>query len=373
MSSTLFDVREGTLALDSPRTIDLFKKRKKDKKEEEEEPKLPSEYVLASPSRPLVAHDDFLVEIPVLGLPSLRERTPSSFLLLSHAASTWGIFYLTNHPIPTHILDRMLQQNSAFASLPLERKLKAHVTGSVMGYNCNEMSVGTKENLPWSEGMTVTEHDVRKYARAVFSEDSEFEEFSRAYEDYIASNTALSLEITNLLFECLKADITHLSKPLQQRLVFLHMNYYPVSPEPDKTIGIGPHFDHSYVSSLYTSDVGGLQVLKDGQWFAVRPRKGAIAFLVGLVTEVVSNGTFPAVYHRAVNSGSKDRISVNLFLAPDMTSTLSAPPELEPHLYRPFTFTELSKARAEVKDSDVRSYFKVSKAADSRTVTLVVP
>lgn len=43
------------------------------------------------------------------------------------------------------------------------------------------------------------------------------------------------------------------------------MKHYPLCPEPDAILGIPSHGDMQMMAILYQDDMGGLQVLKDGQ------------------------------------------------------------------------------------------------------------
>lgn len=64
--------------------------------------------------------------------------------------------------------------------------------------------------------------------------------------------------------------------------------------------------------------------------------------------QVLTNGKFKSVQHRAVVPKTKPRLSIAYFLMPSELVTLVSAPELvdnsHPALYRPFTWTEFLEA-----------------------------
>ncbi|VAH19361.1 unnamed protein product [Triticum turgidum subsp. durum] len=62
----------------------------------------------------------------------------------------------------------------------------------------------------------------------------------------------------------------------------MRCNYYPRCPEPDRTLGTGPHCDPSALTILLQDgEVDGLQVLVDGAWRFVRPKTGELVVNIG--------------------------------------------------------------------------------------------
>ncbi|KAE8703276.1 coproporphyrinogen-III oxidase [Hibiscus syriacus] len=90
------------------------------------------------------------------------------------------------------------------------------------------------------------------------------------------------------------ADYSDEMKALAQRLLALMSNitasYYPPCPRPDLTLGLQSHSDIGAITLLIQDDVGGLQVLKDGEWLLVDPLPNAILVLVADQTEIITNG-----------------------------------------------------------------------------------
>ncbi|XP_019250879.1 PREDICTED: codeine O-demethylase-like [Nicotiana attenuata] len=94
----------------------------------------------------------------------------------------------------------------------------------------------------------------------------------------------------------------------------IRMNYYPPCPEPDKTIGLSPHSDSDTLTILLQlNDTEGLQVRKDGIWVPIKPLPNALIVNVGDMMEIVSNGVYRSIEHRAVVNSNKERLSLATF------------------------------------------------------------
>ncbi|RLN42715.1 hypothetical protein C2845_PM01G48330 [Panicum miliaceum] len=75
-------------------------------------------------------------------------------------------------------------------------------------------------------------------------------------------------------------------------------HYYPVCPEPERTMGIVPHTDPGVLVVLAQDGVGGLQVKHTGEdgrshWVDVKPVPGALVINVGdLLQMMMSNDAY---------------------------------------------------------------------------------
>ena len=93
----------------------------------------------------------------------------------------------------------------------------------------------------------------------------------------------------------------------------ININYYPICPNPELTVGVGRHSDVSTLTVLLQDDIGGLYVRDlhdDDSWIHVPPVKGSIVINVGDALQIMSNGRYKSVEHRVVANGTKNRISV---------------------------------------------------------------
>lgn len=123
--------------------------------------------------------------------------------------------------------------------------------------------------------------------------------------------------------------------------------YYPKCPNPDLAAGAGPHSDVSSITLLLQDDVGGLHVRAsdgDHQWVHVEPIKGSIVVNIGDVLQIMSNDRYKSVEHRVFVNGSRNRVSVPIFVNPSSDAVIGPLPEVmeagEKPIYRQVVFSD---------------------------------
>ncbi|KAG7381649.1 Envelope glycoprotein [Phytophthora boehmeriae] len=122
----------------------------------------------------------------------------------------------------------------------------------------------------------------------------------------------------------------------------MRLNYYPVAPEPEKTMGVYHHTDSGALTVLLQDDeVATLQVFhrESKTWTFVPPIAGTYTINIGDMVQVWSNDQFVAPLHRVLASGEADRYSVPFFYSPSYKT------QVEPIV---------------VKDGDVTKYRPIS-------------
>lgn len=103
---------------------------------------------------------------------------------------------------------------------------------------------------------------------------------------YADEMMSLAKKLMGLISESLglgSSLIADVSGELYQNIT---VSYYPPCPQPELTLGLQSHSDMGFITLLIQDDVGGLEVLKDGEWVLVQPQEGAIVVLLGDQTEV---------------------------------------------------------------------------------------
>jgi isopenicillin N synthase-like dioxygenase len=101
------------------------------------------------------------------------------------------------------------------------------------------------------------------------------------YQRYCEEMKALSLTIMELLELSLGVERGYYREFFEDSRSIMRCNYYPPCPEPERTLGTGPHCDPTALTILLQDDVGGLEVLVDGEWRPVRPVPGAMVINIG--------------------------------------------------------------------------------------------
>jgi len=91
--------------------------------------------------------------------------------------------------------------------------------------------------------------------------------------------------------------------------------YYPPCQQAAvRVLGLSPHSDAVGLTLLLqVSPVPGLQIRRGGAWIPVEPLPGALVANVGDVIEVLTNGRYKSIEHRALVNASQERVSVAAF------------------------------------------------------------
>nr|KYP52598.1 Gibberellin 2-beta-dioxygenase 2 [Cajanus cajan] len=140
----------------------------------------------------------------------------------------------------------------------------------------------------------------------------------------------------------------------------MRLNHYPPDKSQYSKVGFGEHSDPQILTILRSNDVGGLQIsLQHGLWIPVTPDPSAFYVNVGDLLQVMTNGRFVSVRHRAMTeSHYKCRMSVAYFGAPPLHARIVAPSVMvtpqRPSLFRPFTWAEYKKATYSLRLGDTR-------------------
>jgi len=109
----------------------------------------------------------------------------------------------------------------------------------------------------------------------------------------------------------------------------MRMTYYPPCKQAEKVVGLSPHTDATGLTLLLQANgVQGLQIRKDGKWIAVNALDGAFIVNVGDILEILSNGRYKSIEHRAVVHPTKERTSAAVFHQPCQDATVGPLPEL---------------------------------------------
>ncbi|KAL0380240.1 UNVERIFIED_CONTAM: Flavanone 3-dioxygenase 3 [Sesamum angustifolium] len=127
---------------------------------------------------------------------------------------------------------------------------------------------------------------------------------------YATELRKLSIELFGAIVESLHLSETHVTQNFEQGIQILGINSYSPCSRSNITTGTPPHSDHSLITVLLQSGPG-LQVIDcGGSWKNVPRLKGSFQVLVGDHLEVLSNGLYKSVLHRAIPCCSDTRLSI---------------------------------------------------------------
>ncbi|KAJ8899007.1 hypothetical protein K2173_008830 [Erythroxylum novogranatense] len=301
-----------------------------------------------------------------VGIPTVDLSQDRSVVieLIIKACQEYGFFKVTNHGIDKEIVERLEDEAVDFFSKPASEKQRAG-PANPFGYGC--------KNIGRNGDTGELEYLLLEANRLYISKRSETisndpVEFSCAANDYVQSVKELTCEILDLVAEGLwvldKHVLSRLIRDVQSDSL-IRINHYPAvnevkewDPSP-KTIGFGEHSDPQMLTILRSNDVAGLQIqLQDGFWVPVPPDPAGFYVIVGDALQVLTNGRFVSVRHRALANSHKTRMSMMFFGAPSLNTWISPLPEVvspnNPSLYKPFTWSEFKKAAYSLRLGDTR-------------------
>ncbi|KAK7850672.1 protein LATERAL BRANCHING OXIDOREDUCTASE 1 [Quercus suber] len=313
---------------------------------------IPERFVRDMTERPTLATAlSSTSDIPVIDFSKIikgdKDEVHSEILKLGIACEEWGFFQVINHDIELSLLESIEKLAKEFFMLPLEEKQKyPMIPGTLQGYG-QAFVFSEDQKLDWCNmfALGVEPHYIRNpnlwpTKPAKFSETVElYSKEVRALCNNLLKYIAMSLGLRQQAFE----------EMFGVAVQAIRMNYYPACSRPDLVLGLSPHSDGSALTVLQQgkgSSVG-LQILKDNTWVPVQPIPNALVINIGDTIEVLSNGKYKSVEHRAVTHKEKDRLSLVTFYAPSYEIELGPMPEFvdesNPCKYRRYNHGEYSK------------------------------
>ncbi|GAB4859088.1 hypothetical protein Ancab_010554 [Ancistrocladus abbreviatus] len=129
---------------------------------------------------------------------------------------------------------------------------------------------------------------------------------------YTIAVRKLALELSEAITESLGLGPNHLQRKMEEGMQVIALNCYPPCPQPELAFGLPPHSDYSCMTILLHSSEG-LEIMdkEDGEWKVVPQQlDGALQVYIGDHFEVLSNGIYKSVVHRATLNSERTRVSI---------------------------------------------------------------
>ncbi|XP_076918277.1 feruloyl CoA ortho-hydroxylase F6H1-3-like [Bidens hawaiensis] len=284
---------------------------------------LPTQYIQPPEERNIAeAHHG---SIPVIDVSSWDD--PEVAKAVCDAARKWGFFQIVNHGVPIHVLEDVKDATHQFFGLPAEEKLKYSKERSAT----TNIRYGTsfapeaEKALEWKDYLSlffVSSDEAASLWPPICRNQA---------LTYIESSEIVVKKLLEILMNGLNIpEIDESKESMLMGSKRINFNYYPKCPNPERTVGIGPHSDVSTLTVLLQDDIGGLYVRNTDtmNWIHVPPISGSLVINVGDALQIMSNGKYKSIEHRVSANGSANRISVPIFVNPRPSDIIGPLPEV---------------------------------------------
>ncbi|GLT51276.1 hypothetical protein SLA2020_246970 [Shorea laevis] len=263
---------------------------------------------------------------------------------LHSACQHWGFFQLVNHGVSTELLEKLKHEMEGFFKLPLEEKLKYRIrAGEAEGYGSPARPEG---KLDWADRIAMITNPVHRRKPHLFPELPS--SLRSTLDTYMLDLQNLGMELLGLIAKALKIEEKEMKEIFEDGMQSVRLALYPPCPQPELVIGITPHSDTTGITILnQVNGVDGLQIKRDGIWYPISFLPDALVVNVGDILEILSNGMYPSIEHRATVNSEKERMSIGFFISPKFEAEVGPLPSLinqqNPPLYKRMGMEEYAK------------------------------
>ncbi|KAL6655476.1 hypothetical protein ACP70R_006302 [Stipagrostis hirtigluma subsp. patula] len=266
-----------------------------------------------------------IIDMGLLG----GEQRPAAMELLRDACENWGFFEVLNHGIPTELMDEVERLTKDHYKRVREQRFLEFATKALQ--DGRDAQGARPEDMDWESTFFVRHLPESNLAELPDLDD----EYRRAMKRFAGELEALAERLLDLLCENLGLEKGYLARafrgPSGAPTFGTKVSSYPPCPRPDLVKGLRAHTDAGGIILLFQDDrVGGLQLLKDGEWVDVPPMRHSIVVNLGDQLEVITNGRYKSVMHRVVAQPDGNRMSIASFYNPGGDAVIfPAPPLVE--------------------------------------------
>ncbi|GLT55834.1 hypothetical protein SLA2020_289220 [Shorea laevis] len=266
--------------------------------------------------------------IPVIDFSKLNGGERAKTLAeVANACENWGFFQLVNHGIPVELLERVKKVSSNCYKEEREGNFQSSEPVKLLKDLVEKNSSERLEDVDWEDVFTLNDNQ--------HEWPSKIPGFKETMAEYRSELRKLAEKVMEVMDENLGLPKGYIKRAFnggdEEKNAFFgtKVSHYPPCPHPERVNGLRAHTDAGGVILLFQDEeVGGLQILKDGQWIDVQPLPNTIVINTGDQIEVLSNGKYKSVWHRILATPDGNRRSIASFYNPWMKATIAPAAEL---------------------------------------------
>ncbi|XP_027086698.2 oxoglutarate-dependent flavonoid 7-O-demethylase 1-like [Coffea arabica] len=270
---------------------------------------------------------------------------------LHSTCKEWGFFHncqqLINHGVSSSLVEKLKSEVQNFFNLPMVEKNKyGQEPGDVEGYGQAFVKL-EEQKLDWADVlyMITQPEDLRKphlFPKLPLPLRETLDQYSRELK-------ILAIKVLEQMTKALGMKLEDMTMLFQEGMQSMRMNYYPPCPQPELVMGLCPHSDAVGLTILLqVNEVEALQIKKAGAWVPVVPLPNAFIVNVGDILEIVTNGIYKSVEHRATVNLHNKRLSIATFFSPKLDGYMGPAPSLitpkNPAIFRRISMIDYLKA-----------------------------
>ncbi|GAB2294164.1 hypothetical protein Dimus_028384 [Dionaea muscipula] len=322
---------------------------------------VPQRYVLNPLHRSV--SDPQAADVPVVDLADLHKGPAQRSTVIQgikNACLHHGFFQVVNHGICQSVLDGVMESAKGFFELPEEEKLKYISKDVHKPVRCGTSLKDQADKVQfWRVFLKHYAHPVSQWIDLWPNDPPNYR---KNMGEYSAEVMNLAIELMEAITESLGLGPNYLGKEMEEGMQVIILNCYPPCPDPRLALGLPPHSDYSCFTILLQSSQGlEIKDFLDGEWKVV-PHKvdGSLQVHIGDHLEVLSNGIYRSLIHRATLNSEKNRISIaslhSMGLEKKMVTAAELVDEQHPRGYRESSFKDFLNFLATVDGSEGKSF-----------------
>ncbi|KAK6277788.1 hypothetical protein POUND7_018111 [Theobroma cacao] len=245
---------------------------------------------------------------------------------LRNACQEWGFFMVINHGVPETLRKEMIRATKDFFDLAGEEKQQ--YTGKKL---FDPIRCGTSFN-PKVDKVLLWRDYLKVHVHPHFSAPNKPSGFGKVLKEYCKRTREMASELLKGISESLGLEESYINEKMAVESADSHQllvaNMYPPCPQPELSMGLPPHSDHGLLTILMQNELAGLQVMHNAKWVPINPLPNSFLVNTGDHMEILTNGKYKSVVHRAVVNDKATRISIGTAHGPPLDTIVSPAAEL---------------------------------------------
>ncbi|CAI0418410.1 unnamed protein product [Linum tenue] len=262
---------------------------------------VPIRYIRPELELERVSSDDEYVQVPVIDMSKLH-ADGDELAKLHSACRDWGFFQVINHGVANTMMMKMNADIQEFFNQSLHEKMEcAQLPNTIEGYG-QAFVVSEEQKLDWGDMLFIIARPLDGRNMNIWPKVPS--SFRATLDQYSTELEKLTSSLLSSMARNLGLEPGKLLSLFKEGMQGMRMNYYPPS------------------LLAQVNEVQGLQIKRDGKWIPIDPIPGAFIVNVGDIIEIMSNGEYKSIEHRAVVNPEKERLSIATFHSPNFSATI---------------------------------------------------